>query len=216
VLGQVFDKLHALERRAIRKEHVPAFELLVKRRKEGRLAAMVGATVAVTADSVTTSEAHAFWAEHKFEYMTGEQARVRRIVVETEAEARDMMDRLAGGADFAALAKQYSKDETTNWRGGETDFFLAGSMYGMADVALAHQPGELIPPFKSRLGWEVVQVIEKEQAKPKPFAEVEANVKTRLATEETERRVNALIEELKKSTPVKIHAEAVERLAVPS
>lgn len=216
VLGQVFDQLHALERRAIRDEHVPALEHLIQRHREGRMAAMVGATLTVTADSVTTADAHAFWAERKSEYMTGEQARVRRIVVESEAEALDMMDRLAGGADFAALAKQYSKDETTSWRGGETDFFFAGSMHGMADVALAHEPGELIPPFQSDLGWEVVQVIEKKAAAPKPFAEVEAHVKSRLATARTEERVDALISELKTSTPVRIHAEAVARLAPPS
>jgi parvulin-like peptidyl-prolyl isomerase len=216
VLGYAFDKLFVLEKRVIRLEQVPALELLVERRKENRLAAMVGATLSATADSVTAGDARTFWEEHKFDTMTGEQARVRRIVVETEAEARDLMDRLAGGADFAALAERYSKDETTNWRGGETDFFLAGSMYGMADVALAHEPGELIPPFQSRLGWEVVQVIEKKPSVPQPFAAVEVVVKTRMATERTERRVEALIAELEKSTPVTIHEEALAELVLPS
>jgi hypothetical protein len=216
VLGHAFDKLYALEKREIRRERVPALELLVERRKENRLAAMVGATLTVTADSVTADQARAFWTAHQSEYMTGEQARVRRIVVETEAEALDIMDRLAGGADFAALAKSSSKDETTNWRGGETDFFLAGSMYGMADVALQHEPGTLIPPFQSRLGWEVVQVIEKTPSTPKPFAEVQNHVKTRVATEETARRVDAMIADLRKKVPVEIDTKALARLELPS
>jgi parvulin-like peptidyl-prolyl isomerase len=148
--------------------------------------------------------------------MTGEQARARRIVVGTEEEARDLVDRLEGGADFAALAERFSKDETTNWRGGETDLFGAGSMYGMADVALAHEPGELIPPFESGLGWEIVRVIEKVPSEPRSFAEMEQPIKTHLATEETRARVDAEIDELRRSTRVEIDERALSRLSLPS
>jgi len=215
VLGSAFDKIYMLELRSITRERLPALELQVERGKEGRLATMVGATVAFPADSVTTDQARAFYEAHQSEYMRGDRARVRRIVVGTEAEATDVMDRLAGGADFAALAKEFSLDETTNWRGGETDFFGAESMDGMADVALQHEPGELIPPFQSRRGWEIIEVIEKSPSMPQPLAEVEDHVKSRVAAVETERRVDALIAELKKTTPIEIDEKALARLTVP-
>ena len=83
--------------------------------------------------------------------MRSPRGRVRHIVVDTETQAAQIVERLRGGADFAALAKRYSKDETTNWNGGQTDWFTPGSMYGMADVALAHPVGELIPPLNGRV-----------------------------------------------------------------
>ncbi len=216
VLGSAFDKIYMLELRSIVRERQPALELLIVRGQEGRLAAMVGSTVAVTADSVTADQARAFYEAHQDEYVTGVRTRVRRILVGTEAEAQAVMERLAGGADFAALAEEVSLDETTNWRGGETDFFGAGSMDGMADVALEHEPGELIPPFQSLRGWEVVRVVEKSPSMPQPLAEVQDHVKSRVATAETERRIDALIAEIRTTTPVAIDEQAVARLAVPA
>lgn len=216
VLGSAFDKIYMLELRSIVREHVPALDLQIERGKEGRLTAMVGATVAVTADSVTADHARAFYEAHQNEYVTGDRMRVRRIVVGTEAEAASVMERLAGGADFAALANEVSLDETTNWRGGETDFFGPDSMDGMADVALKHEPGELIPPFRSRRGWEIVQVIEKTASMPRPFPEVQNDVKSRVAAVETERRIDALIAALRAATSVTIDEQAMARLTVPA
>ncbi len=216
VLGSCFDKLFILEKKAIRFEHLPALDLEVERRKENRMAAMVAATITVTADSVSTADARAYWEEHKQNYPSGEQARVRRILLDTEEEAKEIVDRLKGGADFGALAERYSKDETTNWRRGETDFFTAGSMYGMADVALQYEPGVLIPPFKSQKGWEVVEVIEKLPSTPMPFAEVEQAIRTHIASDRTERRVSDFIAELRKVAPVTIDKKAVSTLRLPT
>ena len=43
------------------------------------------------------------------------------ILVPTEAEANDIIAKLAAGADFADLARQFSKDPT-GWNGGDLGF----------------------------------------------------------------------------------------------
>lgn len=218
VLGQVFDKLVAFEKRAIRLEQGPAMRHELERRKEERMAQMVVTTLAVLHDQLSDVEARQYWDEHKEEYVRPAQAKVRRIVVETEDQARDIVKRLEGGADFAALAERFSKDETTGWRGGETDFFGPGpgNMQGMADVALRHEPGELIPPFRSGLGWEVVVVLEKRPPAIRPFEEVKAVIKTRIATERTDANLERALADFRRTTPIEIDEAALARVPLTS
>jgi parvulin-like peptidyl-prolyl isomerase len=216
VKGQAFEKVEALEIRAIRMERVPAIVQELRRRKESRMAEMIAAAAAVPESQVSEVDARAFYELHKHEHLKPEQARVRRIVVGTEEEAADILARLKGGADFAALAQKFSKDETTNWRGGETDFFGPGpgNMQGMADVALAHPPGTLIPPFQSRLGWEVVLVLEKQPPVPWPYAEVAASIKLRIASERSAANLDRLIAELRQGRTITIDERALAQVPV--
>ena len=216
VRGLAFDKMFELEKRAIRAEKLPQLRLELMRRKEDRMSQMIAATATVLAEAIGEEEARVFWEEHKQEYKQPQLAKVRRIVVESEGQAQDIVQRLEGGADFAALAERFSKDETTNWRGGETEFFGPGSMYGMADTALRHEVGDLIPPFKSRLGWEVVVVLEKRPESLKNFEEVKEEVRTRMATERTDLQVENLLEEMRGMTPITVDESSLARMSLPS
>jgi parvulin-like peptidyl-prolyl isomerase len=180
------------------------------------MAKMVATTLAIPVREITGEDARAYWEARKNEYTMPAMARVRRIVVDTEGQARDILRRLEGGADFGALAERFSRDEATSHRGGETDFFGPGSMQGMADVALEHEPGELIPPFKSQAGWEIVEVLEKTPARLKTFAEVEAVVKTRLAQKRTAEEVDRVIADARRRTAIEIDEAALERMPLPS
>ena len=46
----------------------------------------------------------------------------------TEAEAKDIIAKLKGGADFATLAKQESKDTGSQAAGGDLGWFKQGDM----------------------------------------------------------------------------------------
>ncbi|HWN80829.1 MAG TPA: peptidylprolyl isomerase [Candidatus Udaeobacter sp.] len=216
VLGRAFDHLFEFEKRAIRLERIPSIATELGRRREARLGEMVAASLLVRQADIPDAEAQSYWEAHREQYMKNPRARAQRIVVETEAQASEILDRLRGGADFAALAKRYSKDETTNWNGGETDWFTPGSMYGMADVALKHPVGELIPPFRSDLGWEVVKVLAKEPATPMSFEEAKNSVRQRMATDRTAAQLQAKLAELRGHTPIQIDEAALARLNLPS
>jgi parvulin-like peptidyl-prolyl isomerase len=216
VMGLVFDKMSETEKRAILAENPPSLKREFQRRKEDRMSQMVAGSITVQAESVGDVEARAYWEEHKAEYKEIPLAKARRIVVDSEDQAKDIVERLEGGADFAALAERFSKDETTNWRGGETDFFGPGSMYGMADVAFQHPEGELIPPFKSKLGWEVVVVLEKRPAGVKTFEEVSGIVRNQVAGERTEIQLQNLLEELRGKTPITVDEANLARMSLAS
>ena len=63
----------------------------------------------------------------------------------TEAEAKKIIAQLKGGGDFAALAKQYSKDPGAAQQGGDLGLFKKDDMVPeFANAAFALKPGQVI------------------------------------------------------------------------
>lgn len=90
---------------------------------------------------------------------------MRPSVVMDDAKIRATMSRvrneLIGGADFAALAKQYSDDATAD-QGGDLGWLASGTTVPEFQQAMdALEPGQISEPFRSRFGWHLVQVIER-------------------------------------------------------
>lgn len=106
-----------------------------------------------------------------------EEVKARHILVGTEAEARDVKEKLARGADFAELAKEASKDPGTKNNGGLLGFFSRGQMVPkFEEAAFSIEPNEVSEPVQSRFGWHVILVEEKRQ-KPLPkFEEVKDRI----------------------------------------
>src|SRR5947199_151087 len=52
-----------------------------------------------------------------------EEVRARHILVESEDEAKAIAEQIRGGADFAALAKEKSKDPGSAEEGGDLGYF---------------------------------------------------------------------------------------------
>jgi peptidyl-prolyl cis-trans isomerase SurA len=102
------------------------------------------------------------------------QARVRHILVKTselvsEAEARrrlaDLRERIvAGGADFAELARLHSQDATAA-RGGDMDWIFQGDTVPEFERAMNElKVGELSQPVKTAFGWHLIQVLQRREA----------------------------------------------------
>lgn len=79
---------------------------------------------------------------------------------DTEAKARidTLRARIAGGADFAELAREASEDTSSQERGGELGWFTRdefGPDFGTQVAAL--EDGQVSAPFKTQAGWHIVQ-----------------------------------------------------------
>lgn len=67
----------------------------------------------------------------------------------------------ATGADFAAVARQFSQDPGSARNGGDLGFFGPGMMVQEFDsVAFALADGEISRPFKTPFGWHIIKRIE--------------------------------------------------------
>ena len=102
------------------------------------------------------------------------QYHARHIFVRTggqldDAQAKAKIDtlaaRLAGGADFATLAKESSDDANSATKGGDLGWFTVetfGPEFGTKVASL--QDNQVSEPFKSSAGWHIVQRLGERQA----------------------------------------------------
>jgi len=99
---------------------------------------------------------------------TAEHVHARHILVDTPQEAERILAQLQAGADFAALARTYSQDTSTRESGGDLGFFPRGILVApeVDEAAFALQPGQFSGVVTSSLGYHIVQVIERDPARP--------------------------------------------------
>lgn len=87
------------------------------------------------------------------------QASARHILVATEQECNDLKTQIAGGADFAALAKQHSKCPSGARSGGDLGTFGKGQMVKeFEDVVFTAPVGEVQGPVKTDFGYHLIEV----------------------------------------------------------
>jgi peptidyl-prolyl cis-trans isomerase C len=149
-------------------------------------------------------------AEHKVyddavkQIATEPEVHARHILVETEDEAKQLVEDLKKGADFAELAKKKSKDPGAS-DGGDLGFFTKDQMVPeFSAAAFSLEPGKISDPVKSQFGWHVIKVEEKRNRKPPDFEQVKPQIESYL----TRKAQGAAVE--------KLRAEAkIERLDQP-
>lgn len=97
---------------------------------------------------------------------------VRHILVDEAEQAQKIITDLQGGADFAALAKEFSKDTGTKASGGELTWSVPeGYVKPFADAIVAlGKGGKTETPVKSNFGYHVIEVLDV-RAKPFPAYE---------------------------------------------
>jgi peptidyl-prolyl cis-trans isomerase C len=110
-----------------------------------------------------------------------EEVHADHILVDNEAQAKSIIEQLDKGADFAALAKQYSKDPAAQ-NGGDLGWFKKGDMVPeFADAAFALKPGQWTQtPVKTQFGWHVIKVEGTRQAPPPSFDEAKDQIRQQL------------------------------------
>lgn len=97
---------------------------------------------------------------------TQTQVWARHILVEDEAIALLVLDKLKDGDDFAALAVEFSKDTGSAVKGGDLGWFGTGMMvpeFETAAFALEKTGDYTTTPVKSQFGYHIIQLIAKQE-----------------------------------------------------
>lgn len=89
--------------------------------------------------------------------------------------------RIEGGDDFETLARAHSQDAVSAARGGDLGWSNPGDLVPEFEKEMSQlQPGEVSPPFESRFGWHIVQVLERrERDSTEEFRRAEAREQVR-------------------------------------
>ena len=143
---------------------------------------LMGYELQQEAKTALTDEALHQTYDEAVKSMSGqEEVRARHILVEGEDEAKAIIEQLKGGADFAKLAKEKSKDPGAA-EGGDLGYFTKDQMVPeFADVAFKMYPGQLSNPVKTQFGWHVIKVEDKRTKQPPEFEKVKDQIEAYLA-----------------------------------
>ena len=131
------------------------------------------------------------------------EVHARHILVETDTQAKDVITKLKGGADFAQLAKEVSKDPGSD--GGDLGYITKDQVVAeFGDAAFKLDKGKISDPVKSQFGWHVIKVEDKRERKPPAFDSVKDRIKVVLMQKANEQlvvkaRQDAKIERLTES-----------------
>jgi peptidyl-prolyl cis-trans isomerase C len=132
---------------------------------------------------VTDAEAQASY-DKQVKGMGGKEYQARHILVDDEAQAKDIIAKLKAGGKFEELVK-VSKDTGSAAQGGDLGFANpANYVKPFADAIVALKKGELTQtPVKSEFGFHVIELTDVRDAKPPAFEEVKGQIKEGLAQE---------------------------------
>jgi foldase protein PrsA len=159
---------------------------------------------------ISDEELKTYFDENKDSLGEAEQVKASHILVEDEATANEIKQKLADGADFAELAKEYSTDEGSKGNGGELGFFPKGTMVTeFEDVAFSLPINEISDPVKSDYGYHIIKVEEKKEAKEANFDDSKATIKETLIDQKMESEYSKWLEEKKKDYDIENSLESV-------
>lgn len=92
------------------------------------------------------------------------------------ARILEVQQKLGAGEDFAELARQYSDDTYSAEEGGDLGWFGRGQMVAeFEETAFSLEPGKISEPIKTTYGYHIVQVLEKDPARPLDSFTLEQN-----------------------------------------
>lgn len=154
---------------------------------------------------VSDEEAQAYYEENISKYSEEGGIQIAHILVATEKEARDILAKLNGGADFADMARQYSTCPSKE-RGGDLDLVNEGSdlLPEFKEAALKLQPGELIKdPVKTEAGYHLIKAGEQKEAQTPSFEEVKNSVITDLKSEKKDKAYGDYLNNLYEKAEIK-------------
>ncbi|MEO1251135.1 MAG: peptidylprolyl isomerase [Pseudomonadota bacterium] len=128
-------------------------------------------------DAVTPDVVQRFYQSQRKVMEVGDEVRARHILVETGAEAEEIVGLLEGGASFAALARERSLDRATAPLGGEIGWFSRAMLSRrLSNAAFSTPVGEIAAPVETEFGWHVLEVLGRRPTNARPFPEVQDDI----------------------------------------
>jgi peptidyl-prolyl cis-trans isomerase SurA len=101
-------------------------------------------------------------------------------IAAAQAKAEKIRKRAVLGEDFHVLATQFSDDDSKS-KGGELGYFAPDEMMDQIRTAVAGlKPGEISKLVRTSHGFHILKVEEHDAVGPKPFSEVEDEIRDKL------------------------------------
>ena len=140
---------------------------------------MEGLLTSEAKTAVTDEAMKKVYAEATKQMGEEKEVHARHILVEKEDEAKAILADLKKGGDFAAIAKEKSKDPGSKETGGDLGYFTKDQMVPeFAEVAFKLDKGQLSDPVKTQFGWHVLKIEDKRNRPIPEFDKVKDQIET--------------------------------------
>lgn len=155
--------------------------------------------------TITEEDLKKYYDEHPEKYSAQPRIDARIITVLSEPEAKTVLEKIKKGGDFAALAKQYSKDPSAK-RGGELGMLRKGRLDPALDsVVFTMKEGEVSQVIKTPEGYSILKVDKISEGREKSYDRVKRSLERLVMREKMNKAVGDLKAEIRKKAEVEFN-----------
>lgn len=159
---------------------------------------------------IEENEIKKYYEEHRDEFKTPEEVRVRHMVFMYSEEERDsskeemirkkaadILNKIREGEDFAKLASIYSEDPSAK-SGGDLGYFSRGKMIkDFEDAAFILKKGEVSDVIRTPYGFHIIKCEDKKEAGFRPEEEVSGEIEKSIFLEKMKSLKNIWMKKMK-------------------
>ena len=172
--------------------------------------------------NITDDEARDYYTKHSADFEQPELVHARHILLMTidpatrmplttntiaakRKQIEDLRKQIQDGADFAAVAKQYSEDPGSKENGGELPEFSRGQMVAEFEAAaFALGTNQVSDVVTTQYGYHLIKVLDKTPAKKIDFATADQDIKDGLARVKIAKLAPNFVKQLRSDQKVEI------------
>jgi parvulin-like peptidyl-prolyl isomerase len=167
---------------------------------------------AVAQVTVTDDEVRRQFDSNRRLYDRPAQIRVSHILVRVadknqeavaQAKVKVVQARLADGAAFEDLARQYSEDPGSAPQGGDLGYVSRGTLVKeFEDAAWALKPGQVSGPVRTQYGLHIIKVTDVRPAQAADFARVKEQIRQELLASKREKAFEAWLARVRQGAAI--------------
>ena len=197
-------------------ERLPKVKQQIALKSQDKLAGQVYQKEVQSKVSVSDADIKQYYQRNTKEFSRPAQAYVDLILVKTRPEAEQAAADLKQGANFAALARERSLDESRQAGGTLGPVTRDNPAYPeIAAKAFAVATGSVSAPFPAKGGFAVIRVSRRDAAKQFTFDETKDRIQQTLSIKVADQYYQELIASLKAKYPVTVDAKALAAAGQP-
>jgi len=164
---------------------------------------------------VTNNEIESHYRDHGSEYAQPPRFKASHIVVQEEGLAKKLMKEIQDGADFARLAREYSFDTPTKYKGGDLGYFSKDEFLPEIAEACERLDKGALSIVKTRMGYHVLKVVDKKETQTRPLEDVQDYIREKLLLNKQLKLYDKLIENLKERNDVSVNQDVLNKIILP-
>lgn len=202
--------LLAMEARSLKMDKEPATKLQIDDLTANILAQEYMRRQLAKLPVITDRDIEKYYQDHKAELVSPPMVRAQHILIRvdskaTQDEANAAFNKIngihkeaAGGAEFDKLAEKYSEDGASKAKGGDIGFFTRDRIIPeISNLAFNMKAGEISQPIKTNLGYHIIKVNEKKDARQLSLTEASPRIRTFLENKRQQEVMKAEVNRLK-------------------